>query len=270
MNAQNLPKTEREIAQAKVASARSNLLLMIVFTLVNIGLMLFNADVFLLFSASVPYFAVSIGVASEMTPVLIITLIFAASVLLGYFLCWLGSKKNHGWMIAALVLFILDSLVMIALYIFTADISGILDVVIHAWVLYYLIIGVKYGHRLQNLPQEPIEVIDETVPQEESPVVGNSGFEYSSPLRRADENVKHRVLLESDALGHHVCYRRVKRINELVIDGYVYDEIEILIETAHALNAKIEGHTFQVGFDGMAHSYLRVDGETVAKKLRLV
>lgn len=270
MNAQNTPQSERELIQAKISSARSNLLLMIVFTIVNIGLLLANADVFLLFSASVPYFVVSIGVASETTPVLVITIIFAASILLGYFLCWLGSKKNYSWMIAALVLFILDSVAMIAIYILAADISGILDVAIHACVLYYLIMGVKYSHRLKNLPQEPIEVIGETIPQEESPSVGNPVFEYSSPLRRADENVKHRVLLESDALGHHVCYRRVKRVNELVIDGYVYDEIEILIETAHALNAKIEGHAFQVGFDGIAHSYLRIDGETVAKKLRLV
>ncbi len=270
MNTPHSSQSERERFQAKVSSARSNLLLMIVFTIVNIGLLLGNAGVFLLFSASVPYFAVSVGVASESTPVLVITIIFAASILLGYFLCWLGSKKNHGWMIAALVLFILDSIIMILAYLLMADISGILDVAIHAYVLYYLIMGIKYSRRLKTLPPEPIEVVGETVPQEDSPAVGNPGFEYSSPLRRADEEVKHRVLLESDALGHHVCYRRVKRVNELVIDGYVYDEIEILVETAHALNAKIEGHTFQVGFDGMAHSYLRVDGETIAKKLRLV
>lgn len=87
-------------------------------------------------------------------------------------------------------------------------------------------------------------------------------------LRKADDNVKHRVLLETDELGHHICYRRVKRINELVIDGYVYDDVEMLIENAHALNAVIAGHKIQVGFDGDINSYLRIDGETVLKKKR--
>ena len=63
--------------------------------------------------------------------------------------------------------------------------------------------------------------------------------------------------------------RRVKRINELVIDGYVYADVEMLMETAHALTAQMDGHVFQAGFDGVAHSYIRVDGVQVARKLRL-
>ena len=85
----------------------------------------------------------------------------------------------------------------------------------------------------------------------------------------ADTTVKSRILLEADAAGHHICYRRVKRINELVIDGYVYADVEMLIETAHVLAAQLDGHVFQAGFDGVAHSYIRVDGAQVARKLRL-
>ena len=71
-------------------------------------------------------------------------------------------------------------------------------------------------------------------------------------------------------MGHYVVYRRVKKTNELVIDLYVYDEIEILVECAHSLEARIDGHLIVVGFDGVSHSYLSVDGEIVAKKLRLI
>ena len=64
-----------------------------------------------------------------------------------YVLCWYMSKKRYGWMIVALVMFILDTLAMAGMYLGLGEISGILDVVIHAWVLYYLIIGVKYGKK---------------------------------------------------------------------------------------------------------------------------
>ncbi len=271
MKDQQISGSERAIAQGKLKAARSNLLLMIVLTLLNIVLLFFKADYMLLFSATVPYFSVAVGMVSEISRFLIVGICLAAIILLAYLLCWIFSKKHYGWMIAALVLFIIDSLFMIGIYVISKDFSGVLDVVIHIWVLYYLVIGVKYGYRLKLLPKEEEteaafeeEIYGEELPAEEAP-----GFDYSAPLRRADEDVKYRVLLENDSLGHHICYRRVKRVNELVIDGYVYDDVEMLIESAHALEAKIDGHAFQVGFDGL-NIYLRVDGSTVVKKLRLI
>ena len=82
-------------------------------------------------------------------------------------------------------------------------------------------------------------------------------------------DVKHRVLMEGNYGGHRVVYRRVKRVNELVIDGYVYDEYEALAEMAHCLTARIDVHTIEVGFDGISSSYFRVDGQMKAKKVRL-
>ena len=89
-------------------------------------------------------------------------------------------------------------------------------------------------------------------------------------LRAVQNDVKNRILIDGNYLGHYICYRRVGRVNELIIDGYVYDELEILVETAHVLEATVDGHNIQVGFDGAMHSYIRVDGEQVAKKLRLI
>ena len=43
-------------------------------------------------------------------------------------------------------------------------------------------------------------------------------------LRRADYSVKSKTLLEATAEGYRICYRRVKSVNELVINGIVYDE----------------------------------------------
>lgn len=183
-------------------------------------------------------------------------------------MCWIFSKKHYGWMIVALTLFIMDSICMCILYLYAKEFSGILDVAIHIWVLYYLIVGVKCGVKLSKIPEQEInqELYNKEIQKDE--IIQDNLINDSNYLRKAEQNVKYRVLLETEALGHHICYRRVKRVNELVIDGYVYDDVEMLIETSHALNAIIAGHKIQVGFDGGINSYLRIDGDTVMKKKR--
>lgn len=80
--------------------------------------------------------------------------------------------------------------------------------------------------------------------------------------------MKSRALPETNTLGHTITYRRVKKVNDLVIDGNVYDEMETLVEAAHSLKAQIDGHLIEAGFDGMSYSYLKIDGQMVAKKPR--
>lgn len=276
----------REFAQNKFNTARTNLLLMLAFTVLNVVLMLVGSDTMLLFAATVPYYMALIGAISEATAVSVFCFAVTVVVLLLYLLCWLFSKKHYAWMIFALALFVIDTVGMIALYVVAEDFSGILDVVIHAWVLYYLWIGVKYGRQLDVLPVESAtdapqanadlwatvngETADSAVSSEgQSAEPTNDMFAHSAPLRRADEDEKFRVLAECEVFGHVVCYRRVKRVNELVVDGYVYDEFEALVEGAHKLEAKIDGRLICAGFDGAAHSYISVDGETVVRKMRL-
>lgn len=255
----------KEIAQQKYKTARNNLLLMLILTVVNIVLYVGGSETMMLFSATVPYFGIIFGMATGISTILAFCICITAAILITYLLCWILSKDHYGWMIAALVLFIIDTVAMIGLYLMMGEISGILDVAIHAWVLYYLIIGVKYGKQLKDMPEEPVNVAE----QEDMDTPVETENVGSSPiLRMADTTVKSRILLETDAAGHHICYRRVKRINELVIDGYVYADVEMLMETAHALTAQVDGHVFQAGFDGVAHSYIRVDGVQVAKKMR--
>ncbi len=261
------PKNKKEFALQQVKMARSNLLLMIALTVVNIILLATGADTMLLFSATVPYYVAAFGIFSEISQLIVAGLVIAAVILVLYLLCWIFSKKHYGWMIAALVFFILDSIAMIGLYILAEDFSGILDLVIHIWVLYYLIIGVRYGYKLKNIPPE--EVVEyEQAEQQTIPSTDAQG--NSVALRVVQNDVKNKILIDGEYLGHYICYRRVGRVNELVIDGYVYDELEILVETAHALEATIDGHNIQVGFDGAMHSYIRIDSERVAKKLRLI
>ena len=169
MSQPNVPLSKRGIALQKYASARSNLLLMLIFTVVNIVLLVAGGDVMLLFSATVPYYSVIMAMFDETGLLLLPLLAVAAVSLAGYLICWIFSKKHFGWMIAALVMFIIDTLCMVGFYALGGDIAdGIFDVLIHIWVLYYLIIGVKYGAQLRKLPEE-VEVIEPT----EQPTIEN-------------------------------------------------------------------------------------------------
>ena len=250
-----------EIAVRKFRSARSNLLWMIGFTLLNIILFYFGSGTMFLFSATIPYFVMGLGIVSGIQPVLIVCSIITAAALVLYFVCWHQSKRHYGWLIAALVMFALDCAFLLLLYLPALDFSGLFDVLIHAWVLYYLIIGVKYGRQLKNMPEPELaasgNAFGEFAPAEDS-----------TPLRRAEEDIKFRVLLESEQFGRHICYRRVKRTNQLVIDGYIYDEVQMLFEKAHELSATKDGHIIAVGYDGQGYSYLSIDGKVVAQVRR--
>lgn len=263
MNKANGRRPSRVAAQQRYTVARQNLLLMIILTVVNLILLVFDSSVMMLFSATVPYYAVAVGIVSQSSVVLMVCICLTAVVLATYILCWVMSKKHYGWMIAALVLFVVDTMALVGLYLLLQEMSGVMDLLIHAWVLYYLIIGVRYGHQISATPADSRAEAE----------AEQSGLdpEAAAPVEPypADMSVKARVLLESEVLGHRVCYRRVKQVNELVIDGMVYDEIAMGLETAHALNAQIDGHLIQVGFNGIGFSYLTVDGQQVARKLRL-
>ena len=160
----------RGLAQQQYNNARTNLLVMVGFTLVNVILALTGSDVMMLFSATFPYIAALFGAAWADGVIIAIVV---------YFLCWLFSKKRVGWMAAALVLFCIDTVFMVAFYFYIEDFSGFLDVAFHIYVLYYLIMGVRYGTALKKLPEEvEIPMNEGYVPAEAAPVVAPEARDY--------------------------------------------------------------------------------------------
>ena len=151
----------RAAAKQRYDSARANLLIMAVFTIVNVVLLLVGSDTFFLFSATIPYFAVAEGMlfqafdADPMSSFLFFGI--AALCVLAYLLFWFFSGKRPGFLIAATVLFALDTVYMLGLYLW-ADLlaDSIIDVVFHALVLGYLILGIVNGFKLKKLPPDPL------------------------------------------------------------------------------------------------------------------
>ena len=248
-------ENQRMYAQQRYDNARSNLMLMIVFTLINMLLLIFKVNMVMLFSATVPYILMGVAVMSGVKSLFIICLSVSVISVSMYFLCWLFSKEKVGWMAAALVLFLVDTALLVYLSVVAGDTSVVLDFVIHIWVLYYLINGVRYGYKLKKLPTE------EEAEQE---------CAETASVYAADMSVKSRVLARTEYNGYSICYRRVRRTNELVINGYVYDSVEMFLEHSHTLTAEVDGHIIEAGLDDISKSsFIRFDGTMLVKKMRL-
>ncbi len=277
----------RDTLQGKYNSARANLILVIVFTLINTILAFTASNTYFLFSLFAPYIMVyqsalytgnmpgaytdaEMQLTNFLPDSVFHVMLACAGIIIALFvLCWVFSKKNKvGWIIAALVLVIIDTLIFLS-YCLTYDIIGesIIDIIFHAWVIISLIGGISAYNKLNALPPEE-EIIDTTA-EVVAEVFTDNIPENSTVLRPDHLDDKCKILLEVETDSLHITYRRVKKVNELVINGNVYDEYVALIEGVHTLSATFASHKIEAGFDGY-RSFIKIDGETVAKKLRLV
>lgn len=88
--------------------------------------------------------------------------------------------------------------------------------------------------------------------------------------RTAETGVRYRVLASASNEAYQIVYRRVGRVNELVINGRVYDEKKTLFDWPHVLFAVVDGHRIEAGsvFTGWqwryACRYILFDGQQVA------
>ena len=177
MNKNVKPVAPRALYQQKFTSARYNLLLVIGMTLINIVMLFLGGSSYFLFSATIPYslsidgayytgklpeeFYTDMPADAQFFPdsYLAIMLGIAIAILAVYFLCFMLSKKfKTGWMITAAVMFVLDTLYM--LFIYGVGVDSVMDILLHAWVLYYLISGVVYGLKLKKLPEDEPAPVD--------------------------------------------------------------------------------------------------------------
>lgn len=180
----------RALYQSKFNSARYNLLLVVGMTVINIVMLLLGGSSYFLFSATIPYSLSIDGAyftgrlpeeyytdwpASEafLGDGYFFTMIgIALAILAVYLCCFFFSKKfKTGWMIAAAVMFVLDTLYMV--FIYGVGIDSLMDILLHAWVLYYLISGVVNGLKLKKLPEdepEPVEGEAVEVPDVETEI----------------------------------------------------------------------------------------------------
>lgn len=171
-NTQVQQRSQKEILTSRYFSARHNILLLVIFTLVNVFLLVTNADSYYLFSAFIPYLLIDLGrLLCGMYPAefyaqnfpgmeflnisfFVICIIIAAVILLLYLVSWLLSKKPRvGWMIFALVFIAIDT---IAMLLWIGDfLESIMDILFHLWAVLSLTRGVISYYKAKKLPDEP-------------------------------------------------------------------------------------------------------------------
>lgn len=282
-NNKQAPVSREQVLANRYTAARMNLLLLICFSAINIVLLVIQNFTYFLFSASIPYIITDIAMlmcgkypeeiyTGELEgmefldgSVLVVAVIISALILLAYLLCFFMSRKNKGgWLVVSLVMFIFDTIVMFLYYGISAD--AILDVIFHIAVIVYLSLGIHANGKIKKLQLDGVQSNEQQIL-----IVGEGkeNLSNSPVLRIADMDAKSRVLLETTAFGRKIIYRRVKRVNELIIDGNVYAEYTALIEVAHMLTANIDGHAVAVGYDG-SFVYITIDGELALRKMRLI
>lgn len=165
---EKLRKLEQRVDGGFVA-----LVAVLIFTVVNLGIMLANSTFYLLFSAAVPYYLTWLGRIMDNgtldgTGEIIGTytntaLVMAGVILAVYLLCAIFYKKSRFWMGLAAILLLLDTLGLVAVAVFLLeDASGvILDGVFHFWALWQLFSALFAAgplRRLRNAPPAPAPV----------------------------------------------------------------------------------------------------------------
>jgi hypothetical protein len=144
--------------------ARNNLLFVIFFTVINLILSVFDAQVTFLFSATLPQVIFEIGktLASEMENNIFMTvgLIIASIIVSIYFVFWILAKRIRAFILVALIFFSIDSLVLLFL-ILSAEFSAsfLLEIGFHGWILYYLINGVKAWVKMSGVNADVFNAI---------------------------------------------------------------------------------------------------------------
>lgn len=160
-----IDKNSPEYLQKQIAGARYSLLLILIFTVINLVMLLIGVDEYLygegvryfLFSASVPYNLTMFGISFDLgIDTFTITALVISAVILGvYLLCWLLSKKKIGWLTVALVMFVLDTLALLGLSLWMETLTNdILDIVFHGWVIVELVQALAANKKLKAMPAE--------------------------------------------------------------------------------------------------------------------
>ena len=156
---EHMDKNSRGYLEKSFNSSRSTLIGVLLFTVINLVLLVAQSERYFLFSASVPYYLTVLGMVMDSwggSGYMITALVISAVILVVYLVAWLLSKKRRGWLTAAAVLFTIDTvaLVWFSIALLENPLVNIMDLVFHVLVLWQLFQGVRAGKKLREMPDD--------------------------------------------------------------------------------------------------------------------
>ena len=152
------------------------LLLIAVFSVINIVLYALKSDNYFLFTSYLPYILGIIGVdyltgwynMPVNTGTGIFFLSISAVIILLYFICWFFARKRIGFLIGGLVFFTIDTLFMIYSMIMSTEPAWFtMDCVFHALAIAELAIGIHAAFKLKKLPDDPLPTPEDSLSGQE-------------------------------------------------------------------------------------------------------
>ena len=171
--------------------ARNTILSLVILTAVNCVLLAVGSSTYFLSSIFLIYGMMAVYGVTPVT-------VAVAAVLLGVYLCaFFFSKRRRGWMLAALILFSLDTLCVVGMmflmkYVGESPLQLVLDLIFHALGIVWLSLGVKNG-RFGTMDAEELQAYAEAQsPAEEAPSPESEepfpAEEEQSPESEAEED----------------------------------------------------------------------------------
>ena len=178
MNRSIKPVKTKEVFARELKTSNMNVLAVAILSLVNILMILIQADTYFPFSAAVPVYLVMFfgelcGMRSEefyeanygadwkslefLSEGLFWAIVAIAVVVAAvYFVLWYLSKKKKVFSTVLMVLYAIDTVALlffnVAIYEFTF--MAIIELVFHAWVFYYLILALKAWDGIEVAPTQ--------------------------------------------------------------------------------------------------------------------
>ena len=154
---------QRGFLQRQVNMARYMLLGTVIITVINLALLLAQADVYIVYSASVPYYLGWFGwvmdgyVVGQMTRM---GMLLAATVLAVYLLVWFLAGGRPVWLKVGLGLLIADTALLLALVLWMdgSILAFFWEFALHGAVIYELVMGISAQKKLDAMAQEEIPV----------------------------------------------------------------------------------------------------------------
>ncbi len=258
------------LAVRRYRTARNSLLAMIIVTVVNTVMTATgNYESYYVFCDYLAYYCGVYGRVfyEELGDMLYLILgcVAAALILLPLLLCWIFSKKRRGWMIAALVMVSLDTLLIVVDAIGYQDISYLMSIAFHIWLIVEMVLAIRVGEEAIAEMNAPKSAVQDTEFHDAS----TGALPDTSALGMPQEERKYRLIVEAMYGSRTIQVRRSYGLTELVIDGRLYGTWEGVSERAYEIVARVDGHEIATRFLPTGKQTIEVDGEIIAKKQRL-
>ena len=154
-----IPKRfSREHLTQQRASGKWMILLIVIFTVLNMVLLVCGTERYFLFSAGIPHYLTYYGMQMDnggFGGYFVAMLIVSLSFLAGYVLSWLMVNKNGTWLKVALILWAMDTVVLIIMAITMRMFEArIMDLAVHVLLLWEIFQALRANKRLENMPKE--------------------------------------------------------------------------------------------------------------------